>query len=88
MSLEKDKNALRFAVIGCGSLARMQHIPNIVKSSRMLLHTCVDVDDAILAECREVYGAPHTSKDYHDAISDPEVDERPFQRVLKRRPVL
>ncbi|MGB9196499.1 MAG: Gfo/Idh/MocA family oxidoreductase [Terriglobales bacterium] len=65
---------LRFAVIGCGSVARAQHIPNIVKSPRMTLHTCVDLDDAVLAECRDVFGASHIRKDFQGAIEDPEVD--------------
>jgi predicted dehydrogenase len=68
------KHPLRFAVIGCGSVARAQHIPNIVKSPRMALETCVDLDDRVLAECREVFGAKHTSKDFYSAIEDPEVD--------------
>jgi predicted dehydrogenase len=65
---------LRFAVIGCGSVARAQHIPNIVKSPRMTLHTCVDLDDGVLAECRDVFGARHIRKDFQGAIEDPEVD--------------
>jgi predicted dehydrogenase len=65
---------LRFAVIGCGSVARVQHIPNIVKSQRMTLHTCVDLDDKVLAECRDVFGAMHIRKDFQGAIEDPEVD--------------
>lgn len=65
---------LRFAVIGCGSVARAQHIPNIVKSPRMILHTCVDLDDGVLAECRDVFGASHIRKDFQGAIEDPEVD--------------
>ncbi|MFY9647780.1 MAG: Gfo/Idh/MocA family oxidoreductase [Terriglobales bacterium] len=65
---------LRFAVIGCGSVARGQHIPNIVKSPRMTLHTCVDLDDGVLAECRDVFGAKHVRKDFQGAIEDPEVD--------------
>ena len=65
---------LRVAVIGCGSVARAQHIPNIVRSSRMVLHTCVDLDDQVLAECRDVFGATHIRKDFAGAIADPEVD--------------
>lgn len=65
---------LRFAVIGCGSVARAQHIPNIAKSPRMVLDTCVDLDDAVLAECRDVFGALHVRKDFEGAIADPEVD--------------
>lgn len=65
---------LRFAVIGCGSVARNQHIPNIAASPRMQLHTCVDLDDVVLAECRDLFGALHTRKDWQGAVDDPEVD--------------
>ena len=74
MRLSAEHLPLRVAVIGCGSVARSQHIPNIVRSSRMMLHTCVDLDDAVLAECRDVFGAKHIRKDYEGAIADPEVD--------------
>ncbi len=74
MSPLSEAAPLRFAVIGCGSVARNQHIPNIVKSHRMTLHTCVDLDDGVLAECRDVFGAKHIRKDFQGAIEDPEVD--------------
>jgi len=64
---------INFAVIGCGMLARSQHIPNIARSPRMVLHTCCDVSDAALAECRDKYGARRITKDYREAIRDPEV---------------
>jgi predicted dehydrogenase len=69
-----ETEPLRFAVIGCGSVARAQHIPNILKSPRMMLHTCVDLDDRTLAECRDVFGARHIRKDFQGAVADPEVD--------------
>jgi predicted dehydrogenase len=65
---------IRFAVIGCGSVAMAQHIPNIAKSPRMVLHTCVDLDERVLAECRDKYGALHIRKDYEGALEDPEID--------------
>lgn len=65
---------LRFAVVGCGMLARDQHIANIVRSPRMVLQSCIDVDEAALAECRARFGAVHTGRDYQAAIADPEVD--------------
>lgn len=74
MNPQTEARPLRFAVIGCGSVARAQHIPNIANSPRMLLHTCVDLDEAVLAECREVYGALLTRKDFQGAIEDSDVD--------------
>jgi predicted dehydrogenase len=40
----------------------------------MNLHTCVDVDAGVLAECRDLFGAKHIRKDFEGAIADPEVD--------------
>ena len=74
MRKRNQNEPLRVAVIGCGSVARAQHIPNIVRSSRMVLHTCVDLDDNVLAECRDLFGAQHIRKDFEGAIADPEVD--------------
>ena len=65
---------LSFAVIGCGMLARSQHIPNIARSSKTTLHTCCDLSDEALAECREKYGPLRTTTDYAEAVGDPEVD--------------
>ena len=65
---------LNFAVIGCGALARMQHIPNIAKSSKTVLHTCCDLSDEALKECRESYGALNIRKDWKAVIADPEVE--------------
>lgn len=69
-----ENKPINVAVIGCGSVARAQHIPNIVRSPRMVLHTCVDTDDNVLAECRDVFGAKHIRKDFEGAIADSEVD--------------
>lgn len=64
---------MNFAVIGCGLLARSQHIPNIAKSPKTVLHTCCDVSDEALAECRDKHGVRRITKDYKEAIADPEV---------------
>ena len=64
---------LNFAVIGCGALARAQHIPNIARSAVAALHTCCDLSDEALAECRDIHGARHLVKDWRTAVADPEV---------------
>ena len=66
--------ALNFAVIGCGALGRSKHVPNIARSSRTVLHTCCDISEEALRECRETHGALHTSQDYRATIADPEVE--------------
>lgn len=62
------------AVIGCGMLARSQHIPNIAKSAKMVLHTCCDLSEAALAECRDKFSVLQVSKDFNAVIGNPEVD--------------
>ena len=65
---------LNFAVIGCGMLARATHIPNLARSAKAVLHTCCDISEETLNECRTKYGARKTTRDFHEAIGDPEVD--------------
>lgn len=73
MSKNNTKN-MNMAVIGCGMLARSQHIPNIAESNKMVLHTCCDLSDEALAECQDKHGALHISKDYQAVINNPEVE--------------
>ena len=68
------RTKLNFAVIGCGALARAQHIPNIARSAAAALHTCCDLSDEALAECKNVHGALHLSKNWQTVVADPEVE--------------
>lgn len=65
---------LNFAVIGCGALAQMMHIPHIAESDRMVLHTCCDLSDESLKVCREKFGALHTASDFKAVAGDPDID--------------
>ena len=73
MTTNKTHAPINFAVIGCGMLARSQHIPNLAASSKAFLHTCCDLSDQALAECRDRFGARRITKDFNEAIRDPEV---------------
>ena len=64
---------MNFAVIGCGMLARGQHIPNIAASPKTALHTCCDVSEEALAICRERHHPRRITRDFREAINDPEV---------------
>lgn len=65
---------MRFAVIGCGMLARQQHIPNLLRSEKTELHTCCDLSEDTLRECRERFRVLRTTTDYLEAINEPEVE--------------
>jgi len=69
-----DTKPLRFAVIGCGSLARAQHIPNLARSTKAELHTCCDLSDEALRECAEKWGVRHLTRDWREAVRCPDVD--------------
>lgn len=65
---------LNFAVIGCGSQAQGQHLPNIRDSRKAALHTCCDVSEETLAVCREQFRPQETTTDFLEAIRRPEVE--------------
>jgi len=70
----KKKLPINVAVIGCGALAQQMHIPNVLNSSRMVLHTCCDLNSNSLAECEQKFHPLHITSDYEATIHDPEVD--------------
>lgn len=65
---------VRFAVVGCGMLARAQHLPNIAHSPKTVLRTCCDVSDDALDNCRRLYNPERTTRDYAEAIADDDVE--------------
>lgn len=65
---------LRFAVVGCGMLARSQHLPNIHRSPNMALQACCDLSDENLDACREAFAPARLSKDFQETVNDPDVD--------------
>ncbi len=64
---------LNFAVIGCGLLARQVHLPNLRSIEEAEVHTCCDLNDANLELCK-VFEPKKYTRDFHEAITDPEVD--------------
>lgn len=69
-----SSSPLNFAVIGCGSLARAQHIPNIARSTRAVLHTCCDLSQNALDECASRFSPKRVTQDFVEVVSDPAID--------------
>lgn len=67
-------SVLGVAVVGCGILARSQHIPNILQSPGMQLVVCCDIDENALKECGRIAPGVRTTRDFESAIGDPAVD--------------
>ena len=72
--MKEESEKIRFAVIGCGMLARSQHLPNIVASSEACLQAICDVNEAALQDCAAQFGPVQTFRDFREAIASPDVD--------------
>ncbi|HOQ85863.1 MAG TPA: Gfo/Idh/MocA family oxidoreductase [Phycisphaerae bacterium] len=62
------------AVIGCGSIARGWHCPNIVNNPRTELAVVCDVNAQVAENFRKVFGAATSCTDWQDAVENPDVD--------------
>lgn len=69
-----DHGLINVAVVGCGTLAQAQHLPNIASNPRLRLHACCDVSDATLDACRARFAPRGTVKDYRALARDDAVD--------------
>lgn len=74
MNRESPLPPLNVAVIGCGMLARAQHIPNIQRCAETRLHTCCDLDAGVLSTLQAQFPGLKTTTDFRAAVADPEVD--------------
>jgi len=63
----------RAGIIGCGKFAQAQHLPNIAASERVELWHASSRSESGQAAARQ-FGARKVSADYHEVLSDPEVD--------------
>lgn len=79
---------LRFAVVGCGMFARSQHVPNLAKSAKAMLHTVCDADPNALDACKP-FNPVKISSDWKAALRDPEVQAVCLAATEKlRQPVI
>src|SRR5690606_34042828 len=66
------QDTISFAVIGAGMLARSLHLPNLLETDVTTLHTCCDLDEKALQECRAIAPDVQLSTDYRAVIHNPE----------------
>ena len=55
-------------------LAQGEHLPNVVASPRMHLHTCCDLDAQMLEQCRVKFSPDHVTQDFRATIDNPDID--------------
>lgn len=64
----------RFAVVGCGDLARGAHLPNAQKNPRIDLVCTCDINPAAAESACRQFGAKRFETDWHKLINDPEIE--------------
>lgn len=74
MAEPRDSRPLNVAVIGCGMLARAQHIPNLRARPDTRLRVCCDLDETVLRDLQAQQPDLKITTDYRAAVADPEVD--------------
>ena len=65
---------LNVGVVGCGYFARIQHIPNIVKSSGLRLRAICDKNNEQLEKTAAQYNPDYASSEMDDLLNDPQID--------------
>jgi len=62
-----------FGLIGCGGIARNQHLPNLTRAPHARLKTVCDLDPDRLRTHQQRYGVPEATRDYHEVLADDEI---------------
>ena len=64
---------MKTAVIGCGTIARSQHIPAYAKNPGAEIKYLADIIEERAVELAEKYHVPHAVKDYREILEDKEI---------------
>jgi len=70
----KKIGEINVALIGCGSLAKTIHLPNLKNISGFNIKAVVDVIGTSAKQVAEQYGADYCSTDFNDVLGDANID--------------
>ncbi len=65
---------MKIAVIGCGTIANVAHIPSYMNNAEAEIKYFCDIIPERAEACVEKYGCGEVVVDYHDILSDEEID--------------
>jgi predicted dehydrogenase len=65
---------IRVAVVGCGALARSQHLPNVARNPRMRLVVACDISAEAAESARRDFGAERCASDWREVVAADDVD--------------
>ena len=65
---------VRFAVLGCGSIAEIAHFPSIAKTAGATLAAVCDVNEETVKKAKEKWGAAKAYTDYKEMFASSKLD--------------
>lgn len=65
---------MKVAVIGCGTIAQAQHLPNYIKHPGVEVKYVIDTDFRLAKEAAEKFNVPHALADFRDMLKDKEIE--------------
>lgn len=68
------KTHVTAALVGCGGIARSQHLPNLARSKSIRLKTVCDVNAAAAETAQREYQVPQRATDIAEVLADPEIE--------------
>src|SRR3954451_17884893 len=66
MMKPSSSSKVRLAVVGCGAVAQIHHVPAIAASSRVEATVLVDADEKRARDLAQRYGVPEVATDYRE----------------------
>lgn len=62
------------AIVGCGGIARSQHLPNLTRAPNIRLQAVCDVNAAAAKSAQADYGVPQMTTRFDDLLQDPAIE--------------
>jgi|SRR5579859_3172596 len=72
--MKKASCVLRIGVLGCGPIAQCAHLEAVNKASNATLYAICDAAPDLLARMQSIHQPTRVYQDYHEMLSDPQVD--------------
>lgn len=69
-----SESRVNVALVGCGGIARSQHLPNLTRAPNIRLQAVCDVNRAAAESAARDYGVPRVAERFEDLLTDPAID--------------
>ncbi|MBS0663237.1 MAG: Gfo/Idh/MocA family oxidoreductase [Verrucomicrobia bacterium] len=68
------KDRVGAALVGCGGIAKSQHLPNLARAPNLQLLAVCDVDERAARAAQAAYAVPRMTTRFEEILADPEID--------------